>query len=63
MEWISVKDRLPENEENVIAYSTASNIENCRVEIAFFNEIWCGAPTYFLEHITHWQPLPSPPKQ
>lgn len=65
MNWISITDKLPQDIDNVLAYSTCSNDENVRVEVAYFdretNE-WCGAPKYFLKDITHWMPLPEPPK-
>ena len=63
--WISVKVMEPENNENVLAYSSKAFNINCSVEVAFFDEDgqWKGAPTYFTDGITHWQPLPDPPKE
>ena len=57
-EWISVKDRLPEKDEIVII---------CTDE----NFIYAGeliGDTWFLDNdswtatVTHWMPLPEPPK-
>lgn len=65
MNWINVKDRLPENTDNVLAFSSKAHNVNCSVEVAFLDEDkqWKGAPTYFTDGITHWQPLPDPPKE
>lgn len=62
-EWISVEDRLPEESTNVLAYSTKYN------EIIFL--YYCGEDEWEDEKgfasakyygITHWMPLPEPPK-
>lgn len=62
MEWISVKDRLPEDIINVLIYNP--ELEG-GVDVAFYdineNE-WCGLSSYRLIGITHWMPLPEPPK-
>lgn len=52
MNWISVKDRLPEDEEtHVLVYR-----ENGWIEI------W--PRRYFHTfRVTHWMPLPEPPKE
>ena len=52
MEWISVKDRLPDKYDKVVAYC----------------EPFVGVQTFinketFSMLFTHWMPLPSPPKQ
>lgn len=63
--WIRVEERLPENNDNVLVYNAKYYNENCSVEVAFCDEYdkqWKGAPSYFIEGITHWQPLPEPPK-
>ena len=48
-DWISVEDRLPEDEARCIVFS----IDNGR---------YLSFPP-FNECITHWQPLPEPPKE
>ena len=69
--WISVKDRLPENNKLVLCYAISTTGEgSCYVLGALSNgEFWflkvCDGkylsfPNLHLV-ITHWQPLPEPP--
>ena len=74
--WISVKDSLPSDSTFVIAYGIGKNEETHRVigGIAFKNgKFWdfdtisnhpLGIISDFmeLESVTHWMPLPEPPK-
>jgi hypothetical protein len=63
MEWISVKDRLPDDRsEMYLVWYTKTN----SWEFAFIehdgewdlpDQGWGGA------NVTHWMPLPEPPKQ
>jgi hypothetical protein len=63
-EWISVKDRLPENREDVLV-------------VAFWHERWNVQWGWYAPHgrvwhvglmeetdypVSHWMPLPKPPK-
>lgn len=48
MEWISVKDRLPGRGKNVLIYG------NC---------LWKTERGMLMSEITHWMPLPKPPKE
>ncbi len=69
-EWISVKDRLPE-EYGLYLICTNGKVECAyRENLIFFtcnNYIWncdltgglCVIPD---EEVTHWMPLPEPPK-
>jgi hypothetical protein len=72
MEWISVKDKLPEVDEQVLvyahgvsynsgAYSTIS-IE-CLTNWEAWNEIGVSWSCYLTcnEEVTHWMPLPTIP--
>jgi hypothetical protein len=75
MNWISVKDKLPKNRVTVlIRYRLLENdyadpyITNdsgyIRFE-AFYDKCWidwCGDILDY-KRITHWQPLPEPPKE
>lgn len=61
-QWISVKDRLPEDNSDVLAYMQNS-IES-RIFPACYHKGWwedCIWNTRCLS-VTHWMPLPEPPK-
>jgi len=57
MEWISVKDRLPEKVEfGQVKYLVYDDY--WKIHIALWdNRFKCTEP----EEITHWMPLPDPP--
>ena len=62
-EWISVKDRLPQVKEDVLIYdSHHRNIYKAwyigDIDVWFSNEY---LPQFI--NITHWMPLPEPPKE
>ena len=55
-EWIPVTERLPEHGQEVIVYSG-----NILKPTVFAYQFW--NPKYdSWKHITHWMPLPIPPK-
>lgn len=60
--WIDVNDRLPEDRIHVLVYC-----DECGVAVGFFNS--CGnlwkvdGLCYGKTEITHWMPLPEPPKE
>ena len=61
--WISVKDRLPE--ESGMYIVTANDGHTQRVSFVLWqkkNRVWnlTGARSYW--RVTHWQPMPQPPK-
>ena len=68
-EWISVKDRLPEDEGWYLVYTTPNrgykSINKamfCKVGAGDnFETYWRGTGGHW-ENITHWMPLPNPPK-
>ena len=59
MNWISVKDKLPKDYQRVLFYDTRGN-RSCEADIdtGYFVPSQSKIP----EYITHWMPLPSPPK-
>jgi hypothetical protein len=58
-EWISVKDRLPENKDYVSVFIP----QYLNTSIAWCNEIgtWEKLSNHVMGEISHWQPLPSIP--
>lgn len=69
MEWISVKDSLPEKNKNVLLFM--KNNTHSWVQIGISDDFY---PSWFvcdacLDHVeinfdelvTHWMPLPEPP--
>lgn len=68
-EWISVKDRLPEDETKVLVcckavgtYKPINNIHMQTNHISSYNKRWDVSIPFGYE-ITHWMPLPEPPKE
>jgi len=64
-DWISVKDRLPENDDNyLILFEYGRYRFNERVIVGFYsNNKWCvSGHSNNLDTVTHWMPLPEPPK-
>lgn len=59
--WISVKERLPEVDEDVLAYLGEGKIEVCRLTLDRFWE--ASDVLYDLDDVTYWMPLPEPPKE
>ncbi len=61
MEWISVKDRLPE--EDIVLTYDGFTIRSAEILYEDENEIvWLDGGVCF-SNVTHWMPLPEPPKQ
>lgn len=62
MEWISVKDRLPERKEDVYLCCIASDAFPGTRYIRIFK--FYGDGTWERGgNVTHWMPLPKPPKE
>lgn len=62
MEWISVKDRLPEEGERVLT------CKNGIIEIHKYDSRrngWVDERDWFwsMAMVAHWMPLPEPPKE
>jgi len=58
--WISVKDRLPEQELSVLVYSPF--VEDCVDKAYLYNDVWYDiSQSDDIPNVTHWQPLPEPP--
>ena len=62
-DWVSVEDRLPEDDSDVIAYLRTG--EEGRIFPANYAKgVWfdCIFNKRVTETTTHWMPLPEPPK-
>lgn len=64
MEWISVDDRLPEDFESHESFYIVSSKGLVCFSTAFFKdgEFWSSKDFVGLTDVTHWMPLPEPPK-
>lgn len=56
--WISVEERLPEGDQQVIAYHSAWGVEITQWYQNRWRYIGLGE-----DEPTHWIPLPNPPKE
>ena len=61
-QWIPVAERLPENDTTVLVYRPTMAIKI--MPSYYYNRFCAGALNlYGDEVITHWMPLPEPPKE
>lgn len=59
--WISVEDKLPGNCEPVLIWAFG-----CCREVGCYNErnkLWETISNAYENCVTHWMPLPKPPKE
>jgi hypothetical protein len=72
-EWISVKDRLPKPNVYVLWASRKEPGNFLRPVVEGYYELWTNGMQFWresimpsipfsLSEVTHWQPLPAPPK-
>lgn len=60
-EWISVHDRLPEDYNDVLVMATLGLMDVCFYDKS--NKMWIYRSRYIEgSEVTHWMPLPPPPK-
>lgn len=68
-EWLSVKDRLPENQQICTLYSDGTHLTFFKFhekghsgnDFHYFSDMNNKGPIG-VDEITHWMPLPQPPK-
>ena len=62
-EWISVEDRLPENIANrvLVVCERSNGVFYAHYEKPFWINLETDKP--FISTVTHWMPLPEPPKE
>ena len=62
MKWINVKDKLPDEYENIILYAAETDVLYPMICIGYYHydhfEEDNGATC---DNVTHWMPLPKPP--
>lgn len=70
--WISVKDRLPEYNTDVLVYAIGKSYDSVITITSYTDSKFGFAIKYWIEPwqyffydytITHWMPLPPPPKE
>lgn len=64
MEWISVRDRLPDEGENVLCYYVDDRWGwGMRVDHRVKGSIHFFHGISYAQDVTYWMPLPKPPKE
>ena len=70
--WISVDERLPEDDSAVLVYAVGNNENSCVAMTSYTHHMhgyniegWRSPWQYFFyeRKITHWMPLPEPPEE
>ena len=63
MKWISVEDRMPDDESGYKVLVFANDIISSWVELINYNgEHWVhNGGKIYPPIVTHWQPIPKPP--
>ena len=67
MKWISVKDRMPDHNNEVLVYAPELDIIGPELIGNYFDddETWTAYDfheTNMNAKVTHWMPLPNPPE-
>jgi len=52
--WISVKDQLPEDNEQYLVY--------CKYGV-YMDHFLPSQKSFVNDHVSHWMPIPEPPKE
>lgn len=61
--WMKVEDRLPDNDTKCSVF-VSEGFTRTYYEVWYYPNLkqwWCDGKQ--VEKVTHWQPLPQPPKQ
>lgn len=62
MNWISVEDRLPEKDQDVLYFFEVTGVHSGKyLGIHDGYECFGGDKGWLCGDVTHWQPLPAPP--
>ena len=62
--WIPVTERLPENTGRYLTANIRDDDERCVFDLWFYSGKWYldEEDDEFIYKVTHWMPLPEPPK-
>lgn len=63
-DWISVKDRLPEEGENILIFVNDLKSEPVQADVCYYDgdEAWLDSGYNFGSDVPYWMPLPKPPE-
>ena len=59
IEWIPVSERLPDEEQRVLVWSQSNGLHIAYIDLW---RQWRDADDNHGKKITHWMPLPEPPR-
>lgn len=59
-QWIPVSERLPKEDERVLVWLGAGEITYTQIDT---DRLHKGKWRRWSKHVTHWMPLPEPPKE
>jgi hypothetical protein len=59
-EWISVEDRLPSRNERILVWCESKTIKKHITACTYMGD---GKFSRHVRCVTHWMPLPEPPKE
>ncbi len=64
-EWISVKEKLPKPYQYVLCFCEKGvhHLDRYIICCVTENDEWNDVDYYDVSHISHWMPLPEPPKE
>jgi hypothetical protein len=62
-EWISVKDELPEPNEIYLVHCPSWSDDECAVCLFENGKWYYDHDSEINSYVTHWMPLPEPPKE
>lgn len=60
--WISVNDKLPEQDENVLVFTKDKDIMTMIYKVIPFRWYKPKFGGFDKDYVTHWKPRPEPPK-
>lgn len=64
MEWIPTAERLPEEDGAVLVHCPTMDKNKPLIMVAWYEPGfgWSLLPEVFCDGVSHWMPLPSPPR-